>query len=132
MAIKDYRRSLGANLPSGTIQVVIFVPNKDRDGNDVDQGHWRDLALETLGRLFRGATAFPPGEGVWRDDERGGTLLFEQVIIVISYVNARELSAKTLHELRRFLHKFGREANQGEVGIIIGGTYYGISRYDSV
>jgi len=37
---------------------------------------------------------------------------------------------KNLPELRTFLHRFGREANQGEVGLIISGDYYGISEYD--
>ncbi len=32
--------------------------------------------------------------------------------------------------LRAFLHRMGREANQGEIGIVIGDKYYGITEYD--
>jgi hypothetical protein len=95
----------------------------------IDQDHWTDEALTTLGSLFRGATAFPPGKGVWRDDSRGGALLRETTVMVVSYVPQSELR-KNLPQLRDFLHRFGRETNQGEVGVIISGVYYGISKYD--
>jgi len=61
-------------LPSGTSLIVVFVPSKDRDGQPIDQDYWVDEVLMTLGKLFRGATAYPRGRGVWRDDERGGVL----------------------------------------------------------
>jgi hypothetical protein len=32
-------------------------------------------------------------------------------------------------ELRRFLHRLGRDANQGEVGIIVEGEYFGITEF---
>lgn len=38
-------------------------------------------------------------------------------------------TAKALAELSRFLHQFGRETNQGEVGIVVGDQYFGISEY---
>lgn len=84
-----------------------------------------------MGRLFRGATAFPPGKGVWRDDAQGGSLLLEPVVMVVSYVSTADLR-RGLPELRVFLHRLGRETNQGEVGLVIGGAYYGISTYDSL
>jgi hypothetical protein len=46
-------------LPTGTSLVVVFVPSKDRDGQPIDQEHWVDEVLTTLGRLYRGATAYP-------------------------------------------------------------------------
>lgn len=69
-------------LPAGTSLIVIFVPSKDRDGKSIEQDHWVDEVLSTLGQLFRGATAYPRGKGVWRDDERGGTLIREEPVIV--------------------------------------------------
>lgn len=71
-----------SKLPTGTSLVVVFVPSKDRDGQPIDQDHWVDEVLMTLGRLFRGATAYPRGRGVWQDDERGGTMLPEEPVIV--------------------------------------------------
>jgi len=121
--------AIGATHPVGSEQITIFIPSKDQLWNAIDQDRWADEALATLGRLFRGATAFPPGKGIWRDDDKGGTLLQEITVMIVSYVSKAELD-KNLKKLRSFLHRFGREANQGEVGLIISGKYYGISVYD--
>lgn len=131
MAIRtNIKRTLGATYPVGASQVVLFIPDHGRDGDSIDQQYWVDEALNVMGRLFRGATAFPPGRGVWRDDEAGGRLLKEQTVMVVSYVAPELLTATTLKSLREFLHRFGRETRQGEVGIVINIKYYGISRYD--
>ena len=118
-------------LPAGTSLVVVFVPSKDREGQPIDQDQWVDEVLTTLGRLFRGATAYPRGRGVWRDDERGGTLLTEEPVIVFSYVAEGALTIETLTELYRTLSRMGREGNQGEIGVVIDGKYYGITEYQA-
>ncbi|HBL16792.1 MAG TPA: hypothetical protein DD417_08595 [Elusimicrobia bacterium] len=127
---KPIHSALGSTHPVGGTQITLFIPGKDRSGKPMDQDHWAGDALDTLGRLFRGATAFPPGRGVWRDDTRGGALLREVTVMVVSYVPKAEIR-KRLPELRAFLHRFGREADQGEVGLIVDGNYYGISEYDA-
>ena len=38
---------------------------------------------EDFGNLFRGAAAFPPGRGVWRDDPRS-ELVFDDTVLVTS------------------------------------------------
>ena len=53
-----------SSLPVGTSLIVVFVPSQDRDGQAIDQEYWVDEVLTTLGRLFRGATAYPRGRGV--------------------------------------------------------------------
>jgi hypothetical protein len=61
------------------VLVVLFIPSVERDGmSTIDQTLWVDLALEMLGRVFGGATAFPKARGVWRDDERDGTLVKDE------------------------------------------------------
>ena len=122
---------LGANLPRGTRQVTLFIPEKDQDGKPIDQNRWVEDALAMLGELFRGATAFPPGEGVWRDDEKGGRLLREKTVMVTSYTNPADHTDAALEALRAFLHRFGREARQGEVGLVIDDQYLGITRYET-
>ena len=60
------------------VLVVLFVPSVERDGvTAINQDYWVGEALETLGRLFGGATAFPRTRGAWRDDEMGGVLVKE-------------------------------------------------------
>jgi hypothetical protein len=118
-----------SHLPVGALLLVIFVPSRDQDGQLVDQEYWVDEILTTLGTLFRGATAYPRGRGVWRDDARGGTLLREEPVIVFSYVAEADLTTNALAELYRTLSRMGRAANQGEIGVVIDGKYYGITEY---
>jgi hypothetical protein len=118
-----------SHLPVGASLIVTFVPSRDRDGHPIDQEYWVDEVLTTLGRLFRGATAYPRGRGVWRDDECGGTLLTEEPVIVFSYVAEPDLTTNALSELYRTLSRMGREAHQGEIGVVIDGKYYGITEY---
>ena len=65
-----------------------------------------------------------------RDDARGGEIAFDDTVPVTSYVDPAVLHESSLRELRRFLHQLGREARQGEVGIVVGGNYYGITEFD--
>ena len=131
MAAKtNIKRTLGATYPVGASQVVLFIPDRNREDAVIDQQYWVDEALNVMGTIFRGATAFPPGHGVWRDDEVGGRLLKEQTVMVVSYVDLKLLTVATLRSLRGFLHRFGRETRQGEVGVVVNSKYYGISRYD--
>lgn len=131
VTMDDFREQLGAGPPAGTLQVTLFVPSVDRDGHPIPQEEWREEVLRVFGRLFRGATAFPLGRGVWRDDSRGGELVFDDTVLVTSYVDPNILDSATMRELRRFLHRLGRDTHQGEVGIVIGGHYYGITEYDN-
>src|SRR5271168_4023761 len=127
---KELHEALGAGPPAGVEQVTLFVPSVDREGEPIDQAYWTDQAITTFGTLFRGATAFPPGRGVWRDDERGGVLVYDDTQMVVSYVNGEILGDdEVLKRLRGFLCRMGREANQGEVGIVIDGSYFGIIEY---
>jgi hypothetical protein len=118
-----------SGLPAGTSLIVIFVPSKDRDGQTIDQDFWVDEVLSALGRLCRGATAYPCGRGVWRDDERGGAILKEELVIVFSYAPEPALTVPALEEHYRRLSRMGREAKQGEIGVVIDGKYYGITDY---
>lgn len=127
--MKQVGKALGAGSVVGSVQVTLFIPSVDRDAKKIDQDFWRDEALRALGKLFRGATAFPPGKGVWRDDARGGELLFDDTVLVTSYADPAHLEG-ALQPLREFLHRLGREANQGEVGLVLDGRYYGIVAFD--
>lgn len=121
---------LGANEPLGTTHLMMFVPSSDRQGKKLTGRSWIRPALETLGRLFKGATAYPRGMGVWRNDRAGGILVFDDTTIVFSYVAQADLTPESLEVLRAFLHRLGREANQGEVGMVLDGCYIGISVFD--
>jgi hypothetical protein len=128
-ATVDPRDVFRSTLATGASLLVIFVPSKDRVGAPIDQDFWVDEILTTLGRLFRGATAYPRGRGVWRDDERSGALVQEEPVIVFSYVAEASLTSTALGALYSVLSRMGRETNQGEVGVVLDGKYYGITEY---
>ena len=118
-----------STLPVGASLLVVFIPSKDRDGQPVDQDYWVDEVLTTLGTLYRGSTAYPRGRGVWRDDARGGILILESPVIVFSYVAAAALTVASLEQLYKTLSRMGRATNQGEIGVVLDGRYYGITTY---
>ena len=121
----DFAAALGASRASSTL-LVLFIPSKDRTDAPVDQDHWVGEALEALGALFGGATAFPQGKGVWRDDAQGGKLLFDEPVVIQCYTSEKALEDQA-PGLREFLHRMGREARQGAVGLVIDRDYLEIS-----
>jgi hypothetical protein len=127
----DIARALGATEPAGTYPIAIFIPSVDRDGAPIDQAYWIKEALTVLGRRFGGATAMPPGSGVWRDDEQGGQLKSDESVIVFCLAKWSEVTPTALQDVRRFLHRMGRDARQGEVGVVMEGQYFGIREYDA-
>ncbi|GAC1467030.1 MAG: hypothetical protein NVSMB9_08190 [Isosphaeraceae bacterium] len=68
----DFAGVLGASKAASAL-LVLFIPSKDRDDKAIDQEYWVDETLNALGMLFGGATVFPQGRGVWRDDDQGAS-----------------------------------------------------------
>jgi hypothetical protein len=110
------------------VLVVLFVPSVERDGTTlIDRSRWVDLSLEMFGRVFGGATAYPKAKGVWRDDERGGALVNDEPVVVHCYTMPADIEDDhNLAELGSFCRRMGREARQGEVGLVIGDEYFTI------
>ena len=102
--------------------LVLFIPSQARDEQPINQDHWRDEALTALGKLFGGATAYPKGKGVWRDDDQGGKLLFDEPIVVQCYTS-EEAIRRQAGALREFLVWMGTECRQGAVGFVIDRDY---------
>ena len=108
--------------------MVLFVPSMERDGETpIDQERWLDLSLEMFGCVFGGATAYPKAKGIWRDDERGGVLVKDEPVVVHCYTTPAQIEdQRNLAELGSFCRKMGREARQGEVGLVVGDEYFAI------
>jgi hypothetical protein len=117
----DWPEVLKAEKSASTV-LVLFVPSVDRYGQPIEQEYWVTETLAVFGRLFGGATAFPQGRGVWRDDARGGQLIFDAPVIVQCYTTEPALEGNA-EELRVFLVRLGREGRQGAVGFVIDRDY---------
>src|ERR1700709_1223512 len=74
------------------VLLVLFIPSADREGKPVPQQlTWVNQALTSLGTLCGGATAYPKAQGVWRDDERGGALVFDEPIVMHCYTTPADI-----------------------------------------
>lgn len=110
---------------------MLFIPSVERDGRTaIDQSHWVRAALELFGETFGGATAYPKAQGVWRDDEREGVLVFDEPVVVHCYLTPEAIENEgNLQQLASFCRRMGREANQGEIGLVIADEYFAIRDY---
>ena len=107
----------------------VYIPNKDRFGEEIGtQRKWVLEALRLLGEINGGATALPPSEGVWLNEE--GTVIGEHPVVVYSYI-VPDPFLQSLPRIREFLHRMGRETNQGEVAFEFDGRFYRIRRFDA-
>lgn len=113
------------------VLVVLFIPSVERDGvTPIDQQHWVDAALEMFGRVFGGATAYPKAKGIWRDDERNGALVKDEPVVVHCYTTPADIEdSRNLAELGSFCRRIGRDARQGEVGLVVGDEYFAIYEF---
>jgi hypothetical protein len=108
--------------------LVLFIPSADREGvslGNKEQKRWVRKAMTLLGERLRGATAFPRGWGVWRDDAKDGRLIWDRPVLIQCFTNEDALR-RVKDELRAFLIELGAETNQGAVGFVIDRTYYEI------
>jgi hypothetical protein len=109
--------------------ITLFIPSLTRDGDPIDHNFWRVQALEVMTGLFGGATAVEC-QGAWRDDEKGGAIKVERNSTVQSYMAKSSWNSTTAAELAKFLHRMGRESNQGEIGLIVDGVYFPIREFN--
>ena len=120
-----FAQQLGAAKAESTL-LVLFIPSVDCDSQPIDQATWVQRALQTLGELFGGATAFPQGQGVWRDDAQGGRLVFDEPVVINRYTSETLLEAQA-PKLRQFLVDMGEQTRQGAVGLVIDRDYLELS-----
>lgn len=118
---KKVAKAFNAQKRAATL-LVLFIPSVDRYERPIDQEKWVRRALEFLGATFGGATAFPRAKGVWRDDARGGELIFDEPVVINSYTSGQAIEEQ-VGQLRSFLTEMGIETRQGAVGLVIDRDY---------
>jgi hypothetical protein len=93
---------------SSSLSCSSLASNATDGETAIDQERWVTKAVETFGKLFGGATAFPKGlaaelgatyGSVWRDDANKGKLVFDEPIVATFDPRAREVFA-LLHQSR--------------------------------
>ena len=124
----DIAKELGAEEGAWTQKLSLYMPDKDKDGAQVaDYQKWVQEAREVLSWIGRGSTALPPGDGTW--EKESGDILWEKTTLVYCFVDPDRFEAN-ITNLRTFLHRFGRETNQGEVVVEFDGRFYHIKKFE--
>ena len=125
----DLASALGAQDNFATQCFTIYIPNKDKNGIEIgNQRKWVLEAIRLLSELNGGATAMPPVEGAWLNDEK--VVIWEHPVVVYSFIRSR-VFWDNLARIREFLHRLGRETNQGEVAFEFESEFYLIREYDT-
>jgi hypothetical protein len=106
---------------------TLYIPDKNRHGQYIDSDTWISRAMQLLTEINGGATALPAARGMWKDDR--GNILDERTVIVYSFIKPERFFER-LPVIRAFLHRFGRETDQGEVLIEYGSSAMWIDEYD--
>jgi hypothetical protein len=122
-----FAKLLGAGKKESTL-LVLYIPSADRKSKSLgkkEQDRWVRQTLQVLGKQMGGATVFPRGLGVWRDDAQAGKLVWDKPVLIQCYTSEETLEAKS-GALREFLMALGTETNQGAVGFVIDQDYYEI------
>ena len=125
----DIAEAFGADGGVSTERISIYIPDKEQNDNEIgNQRKWVLEALRLLGQINGGATAMPPAEGVWLNDD--GEEIQEHPVVVYSYVLSVEALVDGIPRIREFLHRMGRETNQGEIAFELAGQFLRIRQYD--
>lgn len=112
------------------VLIVLWIPSADRDGEDLpDQDKWSTAALDLFAELYGGATAMPPADGIWRDEDRG-KVIRESPILIHCYVTEEQAhDRKAQGKLGAFCRKMGKETRQGEVVLLIDGEWHSFKNF---
>ena len=123
----DMAQAFGAEESSSQC-FSVYMPNKDSKGNEIgNQRKWVLEAIRLLCEINGGATAMPPVEGGWLGDEND--VVWENPVVVYSFVRPDEFVAN-MSRIREFLHRLGRDTNQGEIAVEYDGRFYRIRTFD--
>ena len=118
-------------------QLTLYIPHRDRDGKSVkDINKWIKETQRLLAVIGGGATTMPPADGSWLKEDidiveevKDKEIVWEKTTIIYTYIYPDRFK-KNLKWLREFLHRFGRETNQGEVAFEFDGEFFRIRKYD--
>lgn len=119
---------MGASEETSVQVLTLYIPNKDCHNTEFgNQRKWVLEAARLLAKIGGGVTVMPPAEGGWVD--HSGGIIWESPVIVYSFIKPN-LFVEQLPALREFLHRMGRETNQGEVAFEFDGWFYRITEFD--
>ena len=108
--------------------LIVYLPNKDKDGKEFDVEPWETEALRLQGRLFGGATSYP-ARGSYRKSDSMGRVVEEGVMIestrtVESFIKEADFKEEAIARVAHFMHRFKKAARQESVAVVVDGEFY--------
>lgn len=120
----EYSEILASETEPNSKLFVLFIPSKDKHGNDLpDQDIWATAAADMFTKVFGGATEMPPAKGKWYNEE-SEEIITEAVVLVHSYARDSAITRENIQRIAEFCHRMGRETNQGEVALLVDGVFH--------
>lgn len=108
--------------------LIVYLPNKDRDGKEFDVEPWDTEALRLQGRLFGGATSYPARGSYRKSDARGEIveegIMVESTRMVESFIKEADFTEDAIAEVSRFMHRFKKSARQETAAVVLDGEFY--------
>jgi hypothetical protein len=119
------RAALGAYRSEHQRRFTIYLPDKTSSGAPVEEWHtWIRRASQLLADINGGMTRLPAAAGMWRN-KTINRAIEERTVLVYSFIDPSRFFDR-LPEVREFLHRFGRAAEQQEVLVEYGAAAYWI------
>lgn len=133
MGPKDYHCGMRENQSINIAEVLgatevrdqrfaVYIPNKDEDGNPVEQEKWIMKTISLLSDICGGATAMPPIRGAWLNEE-SKVLVVEEPVLVYTFIEPDNF-AKRIDEVVRLVHEIGISTRQGQMAVEFNQTFY--------
>jgi len=101
---------------------AVYIPNKDRDGNEVDQNRWIVETIQLLSEICGGATAMPPIKGAWLNKE-DNKLVLEEPVLVYTFIEPDSF-ANRISDVVALVRQIGKETRQGQMAIEFNQTFF--------
>jgi hypothetical protein len=118
--------SFGSSEAIKATKITLYLPNKDRYGNQVESiQHWIHEARTMFSVLFGGSTYIAEAKGMWFN-KTDNIFMEESTAIIMAYVDIEELQ-KHMNTLQRFVQNFLTITNQDAVAIEFDGYMHFVS-----
>jgi hypothetical protein len=124
----DLEELLQAHEARTSARIAIYLPNKDRNQEDIDAEPYIMLGMRLMAEMNLGVTRMPVAQGMWIDEENQREVV-EDTVVLYSFIRRPELFQSNFRRFVDFLHRFGRDCKQGEVLIEYSGPFDDDERY---
>ena len=101
------------NFWSKPVCLTLYIPDCDSVGKEINVAFWIAATCQLFAHSFGGASVSPAHRGYWQCPDTGGTIK-ERTFKVSVFAEPVDIR-KSADLLNRYIRRFGRETNQGEV-----------------